>query len=719
MVSGLNRSNIRSTPLAGPFPGLWLAPIAGLAFPAAFIGLPLALFLVIFHWQVLLPTNVSWLLQGDWGAHAVGWNAFRHDAWRWPLGATQLLAWPTGATLTFTDSNPLASLLFKPFAGLLPEPFQFTGLWFLACVFLQFGLGFELVRRDARSRWLALGGALLLTLLPALINRIGHASLFAHWTILLALHLFIDVERSPRRDLFYALTLAASALIHPYLLMMNASIWGSDVLRSGALLARARDWRGFGAFAARSAAVAAATVGAFWLVGGLQGGKATVGGFGHYSMALDALFNPGRDEFSTFFGAPPQGAGQVFEGFQYLGAGLLLLAACAAAAVVLSGQARARLLRMSWLAWLAPAMIALSLFALSASVQLHGREVLRLPLDLLPADLTDAVRASGRFFWPCAYLIVLVSLKLIFALRLRWSFAVVAAALALQTADLVLLVAVTRIQTAAARDQPILYQRTPDPRWDELVRAAQVVEFHPPDPQRDERLFYELAWRASSLGRPVNVMYTARPDRGQKALEAEARRALLNGAVRPDRLYVLSDLCPPPGAAASRVRMLDGAPVIPPASAGSSLPPAPAPSPAPMGRDIRIVGEPAGACLLGAGWSRPEGWGAWSDGDAPELLVRLAGVPSGDLIVTLTARSFPPSGQTVTVRAAGRPIGRLALTGDPRAHSIRVPADAMAGGLLRLTLQVERPQSPKALGFSPDERRLGVGIESVRIDPAG
>lgn len=688
-------------------------------FYAVATAIPLAIFLWFFHWQILVPTNVGWLLAGDWGANVIGWSALRHDAWRWPLGLTQLLAWPSGVPVTYTDSNPLLCLLLKPFAGLLPEPFQFIGPWLAACIVLQFWAAWALLRGAAESPGLRLLGATLLTIVPTLINRMGHANLCAHWTILLALNAFVNVERGRWKDLVYGVILTLSALIHPYLLLINAAIWASDVLRRSWRLLRGRASQTVGGLVARTFAVALAPVAALWTVGALGGFQGESEGFGFFSMALDALINPGTAGYSRLFPVRPQGEGQVFEGFQYLGAGLIVVVAAALAALV-ERAGRERLKALGWLAWLAPALFVLFALALSDHIQLHGRVIGRLSYDWIPFHLTSTFRSSGRLFWPCAYVLILVALSLVFALPRRWAWIVCLAALALQLFDLTGFRTAARALTAEApafnRD---LYLRTSSRKWEPLIASAEVVEFQRPDPHVDLKAFYEIAWRATALKRPVNVMYASRPDPRQKAFESDGRRRFLLGELDPRHLYVVTDGCAPAGVEASRLKLVNRIVVIPPAKARYpfALLPAPTPEPFPLGRTV-APGSPQFPCMLARDWSGPEGWGAWSDGDAPELVLALAARPDRDLLLTLEAQGYPSAGQGVSVMVGGRAVGRFALRAEPSTHTVRLPRELIGGPALDIVLKVDHAEAPSAKGDSLDSRRLGVGLRSVRLDGA-
>ena len=75
-----------------------------------------AWFLQIGGGPTLDPRNFMWLMAGDWLQHWLGWLFFRNDPWTFPLGRISSLLYPVGTNIGFTDSNPLVSLLLKPFA---------------------------------------------------------------------------------------------------------------------------------------------------------------------------------------------------------------------------------------------------------------------------------------------------------------------------------------------------------------------------------------------------------------------------------------------------------------------------------------------------------------------------------------------------------------------------------------------------------------------------
>ena len=57
-------------------------------------GMPALLFLLFFTPDILNPTNIGWVMHGDWGQHFLGWHAYRQAPYQWPFNHEDLLAHP-------------------------------------------------------------------------------------------------------------------------------------------------------------------------------------------------------------------------------------------------------------------------------------------------------------------------------------------------------------------------------------------------------------------------------------------------------------------------------------------------------------------------------------------------------------------------------------------------------------------------------------------------
>ncbi|MGE3277464.1 MAG: DUF6311 domain-containing protein [Vicinamibacterales bacterium] len=383
--------------------------------------------------RVLAPGEIGWTMKLDWRIHFLGWHFFRSEPWHWPPGLIEgYYHAPDGTAIGFTDSIPLAAFVLKPFARWLPMPFQYLGAWMLFCFALQGAFG-VLIARVWTARWpLHLLSAALFVLMPTLLMRVGHPALCAHWLLLWAIWRYVRKPPPRSWNLIEQASLGLLAgLVHPYLAVMVLAVLTALAVR---------DWRDeragarppLQAVAGLSTAVGAVLVG-WWASGlfsGAPGGSLATEGLGTYSMNLLAPLTP--TGWSLFLPELPLGApGQTFEGFQYLGAGNLALVVVAA---VLAWRARHTL---PWAA-IGPVAIVASIcavYALSPRVTLGSLVLVNYGGDWL--EPLAIFRATGRFFWPAAYLL-LAGAVMLTVTRLRWTAAVLTLglAVALQVVDL-------------------------------------------------------------------------------------------------------------------------------------------------------------------------------------------------------------------------------------------------------------------------------------------
>jgi len=517
-----------------------------LATPLLLVVLPLALFLALFHPATLDIGNPGWLIRGtDNGENAVGAHSYWHDPAAGASLKTRLLNAPEGVPVLYTDSNPLVTLAAKPFAALLPADAQLVGPFILLNLILQAVFAWLLLRGRAPGAVALWAGVVLLAFPPTLANRVSHVNLMAHWTILAALCLFLDPERSARLR-WWAPLIAISALMQSYLLVLVGAIWASAMLAR--FIEGSRQTR-IMTLAQVAAMLVLVAILAWWLG---VGDQASSGTFGAFSMPLDALWNPGVDSFSRLLPGYERSPGRGFEGFHYLGAGGLLLIG---AAIVTARYRPARdgeHAAGQRLRRLVPALVVLAALA-----------IVRLPLPAPLLAMLDPVRASGRLFWPVGYVLVLMALLAVFRLSAARSGGILVAIIAVQAFDLSGMAEAVRAQSQEAENHQ-LYRRTLDPRWDQLVAQSRSVAFIPGDVIHDLDMFQEISWRAVKAGRPVTNVYAARTSRATTHRLAAESAAFARGELVPGRLYVLLAGAPLPATVARRVERLDGMTVLPP-----------------------------------------------------------------------------------------------------------------------------------------------------------
>lgn len=519
--------------------------------------------------SVIDPRNAGWLLDGnDHGQNSLGLIAYLRGLSAWPSLHDPLLMAPEGLGVALTDSNPLLAILLRPFASVLPDDWQYTGLWLLACLALQIVFAWKLLRPFVKDGLSIVVGTALLACAPVLFARYGHINLCAQWLILWALHLFVD-ERRIRQPFAWALLIALAGLIHPYLLVMVAAIWASAQLRLLITDTRPLRIRLFGILPGLVALLAIP-----WAIGFLDDPLASTGSYGTFNMALDALWNPGNDGYSALLPARSRSASQGFEGMNYLGAGMLLLIV-----LVVATRSRQRdpaptspeTPSLDPLLWLTPAFLVLTAIAIGPTMIWRGHVLLEIPMPVAAIDALDPLRASGRMFWPVYYTILFATIAA--AGRLPGGSTMLLFALVVQALDFAPALQVMRGLSTASVRRP-MFDRTPSPEWDRLVEQASAIEFHPYEPYRDLAVMEQVSWRAVTGCRPVPLrwFYASREPIAIRARAADDMARLNAGLVDPTRLYVfLNDV--PPRAVFERAERIDGIwiirpsrPVSPPAA---------------------------------------------------------------------------------------------------------------------------------------------------------
>jgi hypothetical protein len=409
-----------------------LAVLAGMA-----VGT--LVFLLLYGTSTLHVTNDGWILNGydetDIQQHYAGWLAFRNAHWSFPLGRCDTLAWPDGTCISYTDSLPWVSIFFKLLRGILPGTFQFFGIYTLFCFAMQGAAGALLAGHtvlwhgkepeknrksqaaaalDALPAWsFVLLVSLLFVCLPTMWERaFRHTALASQYLFLFALYFYLEYradlwqvkqKKYPWQMVFLAF---AAVGIHPYFLppvLLCALLAAVELWRTGK-----RPLLAAGAFAV---CLAAALAGG-WITGALGSGvSASRYGYGEISMNLNAAFNPssrGGYLWSRALPVLPQQAGQ-YDGFNYLGLGILLLTALALCLSTAKTMRRPAEAKAWWKrnCFLMAACVFLTAFAVTNRAWLGNIQVYAFPLPAWLARLCGIFRSSGRMFYLAAACLVL------------------------------------------------------------------------------------------------------------------------------------------------------------------------------------------------------------------------------------------------------------------------------------------------------------------------
>ena len=339
---------------------------------------------------------------------------------------------------------------------------------------------------------------------------------------------------------------ALAITLHPYFVPMTYGV--TFALVAGCAWRQRRLARP----AAFLAADLAATLLAGWLFGTFSAAGSGAGGagneYGYFSMNLNALWNPtSRGVVWSLFLPVQNQVGGNYDGFNYLGLGVLLaLLAVAAFAVFCLRRRLPELARRH--GWLLFVCACLTVFAVSHVVTANGATLFRFPLPQALVELATTLRSSGRLFWPVYYLLMLAAVAGLARLagRLRFHGAA-AGALAL-----LCLVQLADLSPALAQKAASLRSYVPcETDWATGTTPAlcETTDFFEAVRGRYANLLaldpltrtgMELALWAADEG--MNTTDTSVVARYNEALAAQSRQdfweEVLAGKLRADSLYL-------------------------------------------------------------------------------------------------------------------------------------------------------------------------------------
>jgi Family of unknown function (DUF6311) len=674
------------------------------------------------------PTNIDWIF-GDTATYYFAWGMYRYDPHlHLPLGWTERVGYPAGASIAWLDAIPLVALVLRPLSPLLPEPFQYLGLYAAACFVLQAYFGLRLSRRLFPSQpvFIVLGSVFFLLSAPLTWRAQGHIALLSHWLILAALDRYFRATESGPLRYFVPLwiVLALAAAINPYVAAMCLLVALAGV---GRLLMEGRcPWT-------RAALLSAATMGVIGgtmvLVGVLAAGEANAYwalGYGQMSFNLNALANP-MQYGSLLLPALPLSYATQYEGYNYLGAGLLALLAVGLAARprAVAWLADRRLLPLLMLA------IVSTLLATSTTVTFGSRTVLEIALPAWAVGPLHGLRASGRLFWPAYYLIVLAALSLTFNVwRAPYRTVILAIALGIQTADLLPLR--TRIRSTVDHRFASSLRA---PVWRELGEKSDNLMLLPPfqcspiAAAGGSYNYVDFGKLATAERMRSNNYYAARYSRADLQTHCvDLLRTQLAGTLDANSTYVVTDgvrtAWSLAGMRSHSCSQVDGYNLCTPVRPDESVIPLEVPNAAPYALGDRIDFSWTGnsSSYVTVGWGVPSSGGTWTEG--PVALLRLgvdgADDPSRAFILEASVTAFIErahrrldvdvvvNGQTVdhwVVRSAGRSRRQTRIPG----------AVAAARRGLDIEFRMRNPAAPLIVGSGASTSFLGLNVREVVI----
>ena len=579
------------------------------------------------RFQGLNPFDVDWMLpfwRGsiDSATHYLGWEFFRQaPLLQWPPGKSPNLGPMGGSGVALTDSLPLFALIFKPLTFWFSQPFQYFGIWVLTCFVLQAVFAWKLLTIWVKQWEHVVLSTYFFCFAPIFIDRMTvHLALAGHWVLLAGLYLLFSPKSKFKH---WTLLAVVSMLVQPYLAIICAALFFA-----WALIALIETRAYFQVIKKLSIFIGVLFISG-WSAGlfffGL--GSAQAAGFGTYSANVLAWVDPGfpwyeKALWSRYVPDQWQNTGQ-YEGMNYLGSGVLLLAFVALGYQLIKGTWKSRGMQVAIilsfvaafgrsgstqrdLVFLLGVLSAVMISVLSKHFLLNRSATVVYVLlftsliliaftnqiflgDFLVANfkipesiinLLSVVRTSGRMLWPVTYMLIALVIVLVsrnFRRELASGFIVLV--IFFQVFESVGAVGVTKSMFTRSGPTEVLVS----PLWDTLGEKYQNIAIvlpndgpilYPTNPDfaapEGSFLWREIGVFAVKHHMQLNSFYFSREPTSQNESEARLLRTTVNtGEFRKDTLYVFIDsnmweIAKQNGTGSAFVEVLDSVPVLAP-----------------------------------------------------------------------------------------------------------------------------------------------------------
>ena len=356
------------------------------------------------------PKNVEWLNSGDLSIYQIGWNFFKNDVWRFPLGSNPNYGIYYQGSVVFSDSIPLLAIFFKSIKFLLPNNFQYFSLWILLSIYLQLLISYKIIFKLSNNLFFSSISSLFFCISTIFLNRSGiHLALSGQWIILLAF--YIEIQDDKNKILFRNLNILLSVLIHFYFTIILFLFYIFENIYN---LSTKRIKLKF---------LITELIIRFILVLSLMyiTGYFTINlddslgsGYGFYNFNLNSFFNPlGGNNFGSFdwslFLPTLQLQNFEREGFSYLGISgiiflfLFLLNFFYKRYYIIFSNKKLLFICVCFL-----------ILAVSNQINFGEKNLISIPINDYLYIALSSFRASGRLIWPVYYLIFIFGIIFIF-----------------------------------------------------------------------------------------------------------------------------------------------------------------------------------------------------------------------------------------------------------------------------------------------------------------
>ena len=491
---------------------------------------------LLYGFDIVNVTNDSWLYNagGDMSGHYLGWIYYRKAPWHFPIGLQDGITYPYSFSVLYMDSIPFFALFFKVLSPVLPEVFQYFGIYGLITFVLQGVVGSNIIYSKTKDTFFGLISSPFFILSPVVLQRMyGHSALAFHPIVLLAIYVYInrDAIKEKRRDLLYwclllALSVSVQAYFFPMVYLFVVAFYLPEIISK-------KTWyKGL----LKIIIPVVVTLFVMYAWGYFYGDhNYNGGGFGVFNSNLNVLLNSQGNSFlGELMGMT--GYDAIWESYAYLGFGIIVMCIISIYDLFVTPSDR-QTKRIFW-----PTVVVVTVFCVASvipSVKFGAYTLLDIDFPENLLELFGTFRANGRFMWPVMYLILVAVLVHIFN-RYKRKYFIVVFCLALQIIDLSTVYTGIVSRMDALESAEYLLK---DSRWNDLSYKSEIFFMYDPVGGGPTSLTMPIGKYAADNNMIMNDFYTSRKDTtaiSQDRIEEQSR--IFDGNPSDDRIYVFYDL---------------------------------------------------------------------------------------------------------------------------------------------------------------------------------
>ena len=366
------------------------------------ISLVIFFFYLGFHYSN--PFNSNWLTTQDLISYQDGWNFFKKDIWRFPIGSLPNYGIDAGNSIVYADIIPLFAIIFKLFKSFISDNFQYYSLWIFISIFLQLFFSYLIIYKVTKNFLYSIIGSIFFATSPLFFERLSiHIALASHWIILFSLYIeTLTKKKNLYRNLNILLSITVHFSLTIIILIFHYLFKIKEFLQKKKISFLLLDSFILGFFSIFIMYV----LGYFEIPP--QDGLG--GGYGYFSFNLNSFFNPvdlQQESWSLFLPNLKYTGGQ-YEGLAYLGISGIIF--CFIFLISF-------LFKNNFLYEKKMIIILSSVFfilAVSNKVYLGDKLIFNIEINKYIYGIFGIIRTSGRLIWPIYYLIFLTGIIFIY-----------------------------------------------------------------------------------------------------------------------------------------------------------------------------------------------------------------------------------------------------------------------------------------------------------------